>query len=391
MANTNFYSVELRDNLGNLKQYITPWVSRLSWEWNRIGGCGRCSVTIKKGYRDIQITPGDDIQIRLRSGSITKLMYRGWVASPTPKIAADENTTLDIKGYFDRLNNIIVQDDWDKKTYNNMSIDTIVESIVDTYITPNSSITKGTIDTANFSADTLQFKCSVIETLRTLSELEGNIEYGVDENLVFFWRTESDTLRKKFFVGNDIESFEIKTDLNQLVNKVYFEGGKVDDVLFLLSGGATDSQGRYFIAEGLLNNSSIISLSVAEQYINQYLQEKAKATVILRVKILNTTLRLEDTLPIGKIAVHDANYDQGLFLWGTTANGGDNILWGKTRNGGSNGIWGSIFKDQIDRIGYSLSETEERFNLEITTGGSLLETAAKIKQIELLLSNIRQQ
>jgi len=61
------YAIELRDKNGNLKTHLTPFVSNASWEWNRIGGCGRCSLTIKKGYRDIIFDARDDIQIRMEN------------------------------------------------------------------------------------------------------------------------------------------------------------------------------------------------------------------------------------------------------------------------------------------------------------------------------------
>ena len=35
------YNVELRDKNGNLKGYLTPFITQISWEWNRLGGCGR--------------------------------------------------------------------------------------------------------------------------------------------------------------------------------------------------------------------------------------------------------------------------------------------------------------------------------------------------------------
>ena len=74
------YSIQLRDKDGGLKAYLTPFVSKVAWEWNRIGGCGRCSVTINKAYRNIIFDAQDDIQIRVKDNvnlgwdSYTKLM-----------------------------------------------------------------------------------------------------------------------------------------------------------------------------------------------------------------------------------------------------------------------------------------------------------------------------
>src|SRR3990167_4719362 len=80
MSTVSDYSIQLRDKNSALKQYLTPFVSKVSWEWNRIGGCGRCSLIINKAYRDIIFDAKDDIQIRARDivnfawDSYTKLM-----------------------------------------------------------------------------------------------------------------------------------------------------------------------------------------------------------------------------------------------------------------------------------------------------------------------------
>jgi len=55
--------------------------------------------------------------------------------------------------------------------------------------------------------------------------------------------------------------------------------------------------------------------------------------------------------------------------------------------GGGSGL----YQDQIDVIRYSLSETEERFDIEVSMGGTTNEVSAKLKQLELLISNVRQR
>ena len=244
MSNATTYNIELRDKDGYLKQYLTPYVSAVKWEWNRIGGCGRCQIKLQMEYRKIEFGSRDDIQIRIKSGSTSKLVYRGWVSTVKPALKIGQEITLDVRGQFDLLRFIIVQSSGDKVTYTNQLVSQTVEDIVDTFITPNSDITKGTIDGATFTADSLEFKSTVLEALRTLAELEGNIEYGVDEDLVFFWRTKSDTLRHKFFVGNNVKSFERRIAWSKLLNKIYFEGGDVSGSPYLKTAEAARSEER---------------------------------------------------------------------------------------------------------------------------------------------------
>lgn len=384
------YSITLSDKDGNFKGYLQPYIKSLNWTWNRIGGCGQCNIVLQKAYRSISIRARDDIQIRIENGATSKLVYRGWVAGAWPSLKIPQEITLDVRGYFDLLAFYIVQSAYSKKIYTNQSVSDIVSNIIDTFIVPNTPITKGTINSSLFSVDTIEFKVKVSEALQTLANLEGRVEYGVNENLVFFWYAESSTLRRKFIAGNDIELFERRADYSQLMNRIYFEGGDVGGSPYTLMVEAADSQIRYFLAEGIANNTSITTPSVAAQYLNGLLQKNARVKIILRAKIKNTDIRLEDSLPIGKIGIYDKDYDQSVYKWGKTASGGDNLIWGKRTTGGSNKVWGGLYKDQVDKITYTLSNTSGRFNIELTTGGSINEASAKINQIELIVNNLRQ-
>ena len=390
MANPNFYTIELRDKGGYLRQYLTPFVKDVSWEWNRIGGCGRCRLKLALPYRKINFSADDDIRIRIRSGATSKLVYRGWISGITPSLKVPQEITLDVRGYFDKLRFFVIQNAGAKKTYTNQSVSVIVDNIISTFIAPNTSITKGTIDTATFTVDSISFKTKVSDALNTLAELEGKIEYGVNENLVFFWRIQDENLRRKFIVGNDVELFERRVDWSQLLNKIYFEGGDVSGSPYLKTAESQDSQTMYFISEGIINNSSITTSGVADQYLSSKLRDGASPKLVLRVKIPNTSLRLEDTVPLGEIAVYDSDYDESLHIVGETVDGGSNLTVGLKASGGSDAVIGGVFQDQIERIAYTLSNTEEKFNIEITMGGSISENYAKTRQLELLLDNLRQ-
>lgn len=385
------YEVELRDKAGNLKQYLTPWVEDLQWEWNRIGGCGNCRVKLAMTYRKIDFDAGDDIQIRIKSGSTTKLVYRGWIIDPGHKLREKQSINLEVRGYFDKLKKIAIHDSGAVKQYTSTLVSDIVDNIVDTFITPNSDITKGTIDAAIFTADSLKFKTSVAAALRTLAELIGDAEYGVNENLVFFWRTESTTLRQKFFVGNNVEVLDRKINWDKLINKIVFEGGTVGGATFTKTAEATDSQLLFYLSEVIETNSAITTDSVADQYLGAILKEYSKPIINFRAKIPNTDLRLEDTLPIGEVSFYDAEHDESVHVVGEVGDGGSDLTIGLTADGGSNATIGGAYSAQVERISYKINDTEERFNIEISLGDTILETSAKIRQIEQSLDAVRQR
>jgi hypothetical protein len=391
------YQVELRNKNGDLKRYLTPFISKISWEWNRIGGCGRCSITIKKAYRDIIFDARDDIQIRVKSGATSKLVYRGYIANIKPVLKIDQEVVLDIRGYFDLLKKIVVHTTGDTRTYTSKTVAYIADDIADTFIVPNSPITiSGAITDGDFTADSLDFLGTVEDALRTLSELQGDVEYGVDEDLVFYWVTESSTINHKFFVGYNVSVLERSVNWDKLVNKIYLLGGDVAGTTYKTTAEATDSQSLYGLNEEIFNNSSITTSSVAAQYLNAILTERAIPQFSIRGKIENTDLRLEDTIPMGLVTFYDATYDNNSLgdligdIIGESSDGGSDITIGSTTDGDFDVFVGGQYSAQVNRISYNLSDTSGRFNIEVQLGDNILETAAKIKRIELMLASLNQ-
>lgn len=393
---TTAYSVELRNKSFQFKQYLTPFVNKIQWEWNRLGGCGRCQIEITKGYRDIIFSARDDIQIRVKDGSTTKLVYRGYLANITPMLKVGQTITLDVRGYFDILKKIVVHNAGDTLSYAAKTVAFMADDIADTFIVPNTPITiAGALTAGAFEADAMDFLCTVDEALRTLAELQGDIEYGVNENLVLFWETESTTINNKFFVGNNVAVLERKVNWDSLVNKIYLIGGEVAGVKYKKTAENTDSQAEYYLVEEILNNSSITTNSVSAQYMSSILSERAQPKFSFKAQIKNTALRIEDTVPLGQVTFYDASYDNVSLgdligsIIGETADGGSDITIGETGDGGSDVTVGRSFSDQIDRISYKLSDTPGRFNIEVQLGDTTLETAAKIKQLELKLNSLQ--
>lgn len=555
ISSTN-YNVELRDKDGNLKAYLTPFVSNVSWEWNRIGGCGSASLTLQKGYRDITFDARDDIQIRVKDlvNGGSKLVYRGYIANAVPTLQKNEQITIQVRGYFDLFKKLIVHDTGDKKTYTTTEVSEIVDDIAKTFISPStpikinylsnngfelwtagdssapddwtlagasaavakeSTIKKlgsysakvtragtdcylyqdihavkgisywsgktvtfgcwvyatvanraflevydganftnssfhtgdstwqfltvthtisssadkvrlllyitdgntsayydgaifvegsaipdhyqgGLIDVGSFECDSIQFLTTVEDALNTLAELAGDAEYGVDENLFFFWKTESSEIRKKFIVGDNVEMLERKVDYDKLVNKAYLVGGTVSGSKYRRTAENTDSQSQYYLSEKIYNNGSIVTDTVADQYLGAKLSENAQPQLAIRAKIANTSLRLEDTLPIGLVVFYDVDYDRNMLndstgdIIGEAADGGSDITIGEAADGGDDIIVGGQYSAQIDRIQYEVSNTEGKFNLTIQFGDTVLETAAIIKRIDLALANLQQ-
>jgi hypothetical protein len=354
----------------------------------------RISKGIARWTSDFTLPP---VPYTYENVSATKLAYRGFIANIIPSLKIPQNVVLDVRGYFDLLKKIVVHDDGDIKTYTSQEVSVIVKDVVDNFITPNTPITKDIyrIDVGDFTIDSMQFLDTVDAVLQKLAELTGDIEYGVDENLEFFWMLESTSIRTKFFVGNNVSLLERRVNWDDLVNKLYLVGGETAGVKYKRTAENTDSQSQYYLSEKIINNGSIITDTVADQYLGAILTEKSNPVYNIRAKVLNTPLRLEDTVPIGLVSVYDATYDRDSAgdiigdIIGEAADGGSDIIVGEIGDGGSDITVGGQYSAQIDRIEYTLSNTSGRFNLEINLGDTILETAAKIKRLELALANLQ--
>lgn len=392
MSEPNLINIELRNKNSSIQRNITPFCSGIKWEWNRIGGCGAASMKIHRPYRDIEFNPMDDIQISVKEDGVNKLVYRGYISEVTPALSSDQSISVQMRGYYEFLKNLVVQESGDTKTYTGL-VSEIVDDIIDTFVTPNTSITKGTIDTGDFQCDSINFLTSVSDALDTLAQLQGDVEYGIDEDLVFFWREESSTIRTKFIVGDNVTTLERRTNYDNIVNKLYLVGGEVSGVKFKRTLENTDSQDLYNLSEKIISNGSIVTQTVADQYLGYILKENSDPVLSLRCKIANTNLRLEDTIPIGAISIYDADYDKdavGDIIIGEAVDGGSDVTIGLEADGGSESIFGGEYADQIDRIGYEFSNTEERFNLTIQFGDTILQTSAMLKRLDFALSNLQQ-
>lgn len=389
------YALELRDKDGNLKGRLEPFVTNLSWEWNRAGGCGRCTFTISGSYLRNVIEADDDFRIYLTDsgGTTATLWYRGYVESATPSASGNESIQVECSGYFGMMERFIVQDDGDELEYLGTEVSAIAEDLVDTFVVPNTDITTGTFQASSVSPDQIAFKGSVKEALDTLADLVGSPEYGVDEDLSFFWYNESDTYKHRFYLGGDVTKISKKTDYKNILNQIYFEGGDVDGAAFKTSGGSSQSQAKFGVHQGIVSNGSINTSATASQFIRGLLNQKGVPQRQFSVGVTNTTKRLESSLPISAVAVVDPEDYQDLLKYGTTGAGGSNTLYGKKVNGGSNKRYGSTARNQVDRIKYTVSDMDGRVDAEIQFGNSLSvsRASASLKRLENTLNAVRQR
>jgi len=389
------YAIEIRDKNFTLKRRIESQVTSLSWEWNRIGGCGRATIKVDGDYKNFQVNPDDDVRIYLpKAGSGAILWYRGYVeaVSPTIQTGNSGSITIECTGYFGWLDRIIVHDSGAGKVYTNQEVSAIVQDIVDNFIVGNSGITRGTIQGNNFSPDSISFKTTAKEAVRTLFDLIGTVEYGINESLQFFWYNQDPILKHVFYLGDKVVKITDRVDFKNIVNKIYFEGGEASPgVVFQATGQSQSSINRYGKHEEIISNGSIYTTNVASQFITSILRQRGIPARQLSVGLKNTTKRFETSLPIGAASVVDSENNQTGAVYGTTAAGGSNKYYGSILNGGSGQLYGGVAKHQVDRVQYQMSPEDGRVHAEVQFGTSIgySRASAALRKLELEQNALR--
>jgi len=388
------YAIELRDKNFKLKGRLEAYVDGVSWEWNRIGGYGRATFKINGDYKRFEIGSDDDVRIYLpNQDGGASLWYRGYVESATHSVASGNKGMIQVEctGYFSKADRKVVKDDGSPLVYENMEVSLIVRSLIQTFLVPG-GITIGSIDAGSFTPDAISFKTSLKEALKTCFDLLGVIEYGVDENLRFYWYTQSEDLRHVFHLGDKVSKLSDRFDFKNILNRIYFEGGEVNGTVFVTRGQSQSSINRNGEHEEIVSNGSIYTSSVASQLITSILRQRSFPQRQLSIGLKNTKKRLELSLPIGACAIVDPDSNQTGAVYGSIANGGSGKVYGRVIAGGSGQVYGGLAKHQVDRIQYSLSPQDGRVNAEIQFGNSLghSKASATLKRMELLQSALRQ-
>lgn len=389
------YAIELRDSDFSLKARLEPYATSVKWEWNRIGGCGRCTITVAGDYNRFRVNADDDIRIYLPNADLTAdLWYRGYVESVAPVInGGQESIQIECMGYFGWLSRVIVHDVGEEMEYENMEISEIVAAILTDFVVPASSVTLGTVQASRYSVDRLNFKSKASDAIGTLIDLIGTVECGIDETLAFFWYNQGTEITDRFFLGDKVAKQNDRFDFKNIINKIYFEGGKVGDVAYKRIGISMSSQNRYGKRESIVSNGSIVTDATAQQYITGILRQDGKPKRQMAVSLMNLNRRIERNRPMGLFTIRDSEIAQDPPIWGTTANGGSNITYGSRLHGGSGRYWGGESRYSADRISYTLSTETGRVHADIQFGDSLSvsRASAAMKRIEENLNAVRQR
>lgn len=381
------FKCQISDPSGNVVLLINNEVKELSWGYDRIGGCQKFKMTLKRQYDDLSnLTATNHLAIYDFSiyitggvGGTSTLFYRGYITSIRPNLRDGEETIVSGTGYASRLSEIQIHDGTGApKEYTNSTISGVVTSIFNDFIDPYTPITVGTIDTFATAISSIKFNGTAEEAIAKLASFV-DAEWGVDRNLELFFRAKSTSVAHRFFVGRDIGDMEDELDYSEIVNAVYIEGGDVNDVPFRLTKTSQWSIDAFGRKEKRVNNSSVVDETVATVLANSILDKYSTYQRNVRISLPFNKALIEAILPVGHVSiihpVKTRTKKYGTFKYGTYASG----------NG-----WRYCGENQyrINSIDYELKDSSLYTSIELNEGKP--DVTAQFELLEFQLEQQRQ-
>lgn len=361
--------VELRDRSFNLLDILDREIMGLSWAYSRIGGCGEFSFELPRRFCNEKHISGDfNVRIYKRTGPETyALWYQGLVEDKVPSIKGDKETiAVRGHGYQAQLSRIYVDQD-----YTSQEVSVIVKSILDNYITPNTNITYSAsdIEATGFTPDSLKFNTDALRALQTCADIVGSREWGVDKDRKFFFKARSSTVGFRYPLGAKITDFDEDQSFKDIINRVIIQGGEIAGSPYTKTYNDTASQLKYNIRTKVIQNSSITTDNVSQQYANSIFAEFNDVVRRVSFTLVGNEDRIETTIPIPLLVLL-----------------GGGVTYGKQRYGTF--LYSGLIERQINKILYS-TDNNGNLKTKIDAGYLRPNIAEELAQLDYQLEQAR--
>lgn len=370
--------VELRDKSFTLLEILDNEFMNLTWEYNRIGGCGSASFELPREYCNEKFISGDfNVRIKVKNPAtnVYDLWYQGIVENKAPNVKGiGETIGVTIHGYQAQLSRIQLNN----VSFSSQEVSVIITSLLDNHIVPNTDIiySGGDISATGFTVDSIEFNGNCLEAIQTLADIVGTREWGVDENRSFYFKQRSSTTGLYFALGDKVTSFTSDDSFKGIVNRVVIQGGDIAGVPYRpdptgSSYNDTSSQTKYGRRDEVYQNSAIITSAVAVQFAQSVLAEKNDVVRRGRCELINYETQIETTIPIPlfELVARATLYNEKTY--GTF-------------------LYSGRISYQVNRISYKLSTNDSVLTNNLELGQlrpDISETISKLKyQLEQLRS-----
>lgn len=307
---------------------VTPDLIQASWTFKRHGGVEQISVCLARttpglsGFTcpivEIWCQDADNSWIMVAAGHAIRL-YPMRVAGKDPML------TIEAVGYLQQLRWCYIA----AKTWEDTTLDAIVEDIIDNTVAGDTDISRWTAKTTAGAGTTVtrfEFEGFAYDAIVHLAEAQGGVEWGVKPQLIagtwypakfYFVDTTSDV--NQHFFASDMSSIEYEYNIGRVRNNLIMRGDYQTDDGDVENSTDEDStsQTDYGKRTEIINNPYIDNPTDAADYLG-----KIEAVLKDPGKSLGFTIhskgvgdRLEVNTPVGVSHVWDIFSDANSQDW----------------------------------------------------------------------------
>jgi hypothetical protein len=363
------YKVVLSDRSFNIIKELQNEITSLSWGYSRLGGCADFSFTVPKPiFKDFLIGMNFNVKIykRNQSDSNYELIYQGRIESKNSKVTGKtEEISISGSGYQSSLRDIYIDRD-----YVSTEASLIVKDILDQDIVPNTPITYNVSDivATTFTPSELEFNTNAQSAFRTISDLVGLREWGVDRNRKFFFKQRSEARNYIYYLsGGDIYDLAVDITTDDILNRIVVIGGDVDGEIFSAVYNEPSSQLKWGRRDLAIKNSAIVTTDVAQQFADSYFAEFSDVSFRAKGSLLADGI-FEETVPLGLFCLVPDTVKYGEKPYGTF-------------------LYSGVLSFQINKINYKV-DSSSNLSASLELGRLRPNIAETISQLEYEIEQI---
>jgi hypothetical protein len=305
------FQIEIRNSAGSLEGLLVRNILGLQWAFLRKGGCDKASFFLIDPpdffHCDAEVFLRHDVQIKLDVGSGMSTWWRGYVDDARMILGKPLQLAISASGWIYRLERISIvglgfTEDEGGVLFENLDAAAIARQLIDRANTQGAglSYSMSSVPDSGFIIEMIQFNESILSALKTLADLAGDAEYGVDRQKNFYFIRKSSTIGNVFVTGKDILSFDYSKTIQRLVNRIFLIGEdpyrkRLDD---------TASQTDWGIQSEVIRQPSINNDTDAAQWGAAIFANMSRPISRAQVTLgINNNLRIEEAIPIEKVRI----------------------------------------------------------------------------------------
>jgi hypothetical protein len=372
-----------RDN--SVDNLIAVWsedvISDPSFRWGINGGPQELRVRLARNYDDF----GEDADVKLNNDVVMECfdreatngaaIYRGFISQYCPVIEGKaEYVDVILQGYVFTLARLFLKDSGGNTaiTYNSYDPSDILEDLIDKYraaggvVNYTASSIQATGTTVSYTFNLSTYKEAIDKVLELCPE---GWYWYIDPTNTIYLKSEASTPDHKLFIGRDVSRLEANTNMESVVNALYFVGGT--------PGGGSQIY-RYYSRTGSINtygplaqkevDHRVTLTATADVMANRILDAQDTPKLGLYVDVVDNNGEDGDIgYDIESFEVGDVVRIQNLKQGTRTVSKWGEMVWGTD-------VWGAV-------LAYTLAEATQIVGISYTPDKVTLETAVGVPHI----------